>query len=249
MNTLGNRIKQLRKVLGMSQQALAHACGWDSQSRIGNYEKGTRQPNLQDLEIIATALGVSLPDLVAGRDRSELSSLPDHIQGRVRCEDRSAREYGRTSDKGQPVGSNIGWAKAGKVPVIGSAQLGAEGYFEALSLPTGSGDGFLNIHSDDPDAYGLKVTGDSLLPRIKNGEFVLVEPSKGFDSGDEVMVKTTSGKSMIKEFIYLRDGMYRLDSINAEQATIHLPENEVIQIHLIGGILKSSRFLHSATDD
>ncbi|MCO7609382.1 XRE family transcriptional regulator [Pseudomonas chlororaphis] len=247
MNTLGNRIKQLRKALGMSQQALAHACGWDSQSRIGNYEKGTRQPSLQDLETLASALNVSLPDLVAGRDRSELKLLPDHIQGRVRSEDRSAREYGRSSDKGQPVGSNIGWAKTGTVPVIGSAQLGAEGYFEAL--PLGSGDGFLNIHSDDPDAYGLKVTGDSLLPRIKNGEFVLVEPNKGFDSGDEVMVKTTSGKSMIKEFIYLRDEMYRLDSINAEHATIHVPQKDVLEIHLVGGILKSSRFLHSSADD
>lgn len=118
MNNLGNRIKQLRKALGMSQQALAYACGWDSQSRIGNYEKGTRQPNLQDLETMAGALGVSLPDLVAGRDRSELNSLPEHIQGRVRSEDRLTRDYGRSSDKGQPIGSNIGWAKMGKSPLL-----------------------------------------------------------------------------------------------------------------------------------
>ncbi|WP_072444108.1 MULTISPECIES: XRE family transcriptional regulator [unclassified Pseudomonas] len=248
MNTLGNRIKQLRKATGMSQQALAHACGWESQSRIGNYEKGTRQPNLQDLEILATALGVSLPDLVAGRDRSEIESLPEHIQGRVRSEDRAVREFGRSSDKGQPVSSNIGWAKDGTVPVTGNAQLGNEGYFEELALPPGHDDGYLNIHSDDPDAYGLKVTGDSMLPRIKNGEFVLIEPNKSFYSGDEVMVRTTSGRTMIKEFIYLRDGMYRLDSINGLHAPIHVPKEDVLDIHLVGGILKSSRFLHNSAD-
>ncbi len=131
------------------------------------------------------------------------------------------------------------------MPVVGNAQLGNEGYFEALDFPPGHGDGYLNIHSDDPDAYGLKVTGDSMIPRIKNGEFVLIEPNKNYYSGDEVMVRTASGRTMIKEFIYLRDGMYRLDSVNAEHAPIHIAESEVMEIHLVGGILKSSRFLHS----
>jgi phage repressor protein C with HTH and peptisase S24 domain len=248
MNTLGTRIKQLRKAAGLSQQALAQACGWESQSRIGNYEKGTRQPNLQDLEKLASALRVSLPDLVAGRDRSEIDSFPDHIQGRVRFEDRIAKEAGRSRDKGMAVSMNVGWAKDGRIPVLGNAQLGNEGYFEALDFPPGHGDGYLNIHSDDPDAYGLKVTGDSMLPRIKNGEFVLIEPNKSFYSGDEVMVRTTAGRTMIKEFIYLRDGMYRLDSVNSEHSPIHLPENDVLEIHLVGGILKSSRFLHSSAE-
>lgn len=248
MNTLGLRIKQLRKAKGMSQQALALACGWESQSRIGNYEKGTRQPNLEDMEKIAQALGVTLPDLVAGRDRSELEKLPDVLQGRVRSEDSLVTSWGRSSDKGQPVSSCVGWAKQGAVPVAGNAQLSNEGYFEAIDLQAGKGDGYLKIHSDDPDAFGLRVLGDSLLPRIKNGEFVLIEPNKSFVSGDEVMVRTTSGRTMIKEFIYLRDGMYRLDNVNAEHATIHIAESEVQEIHLVGGILKSSRFLHSSAD-
>lgn len=132
------------------------------------------------------------------------------------------------------------------MPVVGNAQLGLNGYFEALDFPPGHGDGYLNIHSDDPDAYGLKVSGDSMHPRIKNGEYVLVEPNKTWYSGDEVMVRTTSGQTMIKEFIYLRDGMYRFDSVNSEHPPIHIAEHDVEDIHLVGGILKSSRFMHSA---
>ncbi|RON34419.1 phage repressor protein [Pseudomonas frederiksbergensis] len=246
MNTLGSRIKQYRKAKGMSQQALAYACGWESQSRIGNYEKGARQPNLHDLQKIATALGVSFPDLVAGKDRSDIESYPDAIQGRIRSEDRLVADFGRSKDKGQPVSSLVGWAKDGKVPVLSNAQLGSEGFFDTVELSPGQGEGYLNIHSDDPDAYGLRVMGDSLMPRIKNGEFVLIEPNKRFYSGDEVIVRTSSGKAMIKEFIYLRDGMYRLDSVNTDHETLHLAESEVEEIHLVGGILKSSRFLHSA---
>lgn len=84
-----------------------------------------------------------------------------------------------------------------------------------------------------------------MLLRIKNGEYVLIEPNKSYFSGDEVMVRTASGRTMIKEFIYLRDGMYRLDSVNAEHSPIHIAETEVLEIYLVGGILKSSRFLHS----
>lgn len=230
----------------MSQQALAEACGWVSQSRIGNYEKGTRQPNLEDMEKLAHALDITLPDLVAGRDRSEIGEFPDHIQGRVRGEDLLVKEWGRSSDRGRPLTSNIGWAKEGTVPVVGSAQLGSNGFFEALDFPVGHGDGALSIFSDDPNAYGLRVVGDSMHPRIKNGEFVLVEPNKPFYAGDEVMVKTIDGRAMIKEFIYLRDGMYRLDSVNSDHSPLHLSESEVEKIHLVGGILRSSRFVHSA---
>ena len=55
-------------------------------------------------------------------------------------------------------------------------------------------------------------------------------------------MRTSSGRSMIKEFIYHRDGMYRFDSVNQDHAPIHLHESDVEKIHLVGGILKSSRF-------
>ncbi|WP_342244462.1 helix-turn-helix domain-containing protein [Pseudomonas sp. OTU5201] len=64
MNTLGSRIAHYRKLKGLSQQALANECGWESQSRIGNYERDTREPSFEDLRRIAKALEVSLNDLL-----------------------------------------------------------------------------------------------------------------------------------------------------------------------------------------
>ncbi|MFZ4835905.1 helix-turn-helix domain-containing protein [Rouxiella sp. Mn2063] len=40
-----NNIASERKKLGITQAALAEACGW-RQSRLGNYEAGSRAPDL-----------------------------------------------------------------------------------------------------------------------------------------------------------------------------------------------------------
>lgn len=224
----------------MSQKDLALACGWESQSRIGNYEKDVRQPNLGDLGKIAKALNISFNELVKDV-KGPLPHIFTDALG-ITHDITSPPQFRAQRSDGL---STVGMAKAGSVPVVGTAQLGNEGYFEALDFPPGHGDGYLNIYSDDPDAYGLKVTGDSMIPRIKNGEYVLIEPNKSYFSGDEVVVRTTAGRTMIKEFIYLRDGMYRFDSVNAEHSPIHISTNEVMEIHLVGGILKSSRFLHA----
>lgn len=60
-------LRRLRKAKGLNQEQLAHECGW-GQSRIANYEadpskKGARKPAIDDIPIIATALGVGIQEL------------------------------------------------------------------------------------------------------------------------------------------------------------------------------------------
>lgn len=62
--TIAARIKRLREDKGLSQKALAELCGWASQSRIGNYESGTRSVSVDDAEVIAKALGVAPAELL-----------------------------------------------------------------------------------------------------------------------------------------------------------------------------------------
>jgi phage repressor protein C with HTH and peptisase S24 domain len=234
IETLGSRIKRLRKQKRISQKALAEACGWSSQSRVGNYESNLRQPNLTDLRLLAPALGVSLADLLLGVNSQQI------IESALSSIDPPKLSSKTLGNVVRPIGPT----KEGVVPVVGTAKLGMDGYFEALDFPVGHGDGYLHIYSDDPNAYGLRVVGDSMHPRIKSGEYVLIEPNKIFITGDEVMVQTQDGRSMIKEFIYLRDGVYRFDSVNQDHSPLHLDQHDVSKVHLVGGILKSSRFAH-----
>lgn len=60
---IGEKIKQARTAAKMSQAQLGIQCGWDSgtpQSRIGNYEQGTRTPSTTDIVAIARALNKSI---------------------------------------------------------------------------------------------------------------------------------------------------------------------------------------------
>ena len=74
--SLSQRIKRLRKATGMSQAQLADACGWKSQSRVGNYEAGTREPTLADIASIASALGVDQSELLLNAPPSDNPSTP-----------------------------------------------------------------------------------------------------------------------------------------------------------------------------
>jgi len=59
----GERLKALREKWGLSQAALAEKCGWASQSRVGNYEVGTRKISADDAIVLAKALGVG-PEVI-----------------------------------------------------------------------------------------------------------------------------------------------------------------------------------------
>lgn len=73
--SLAQRIKRLRKEAGLSQAQLADACGWKSQSRVGNYEAGTREPNLADISAIAKALRIDDAQLLLSTPLADLSPL------------------------------------------------------------------------------------------------------------------------------------------------------------------------------
>ncbi|SOB52682.1 MULTISPECIES: XRE family transcriptional regulator [Pseudomonas] len=73
--SLAQRIKRLRKEAGLSQAQLADACGWKSQSRVGNYEAGTREPNLADISAIAKALRIDDAQLLLSTPPADLSPL------------------------------------------------------------------------------------------------------------------------------------------------------------------------------
>ncbi len=61
----GERVRKLRTAAGLSQEQLAERAGlhW---TYISGIERGRRNPGLNNLGRLATALGVSLPGLLDG---------------------------------------------------------------------------------------------------------------------------------------------------------------------------------------
>ncbi|HGM6902548.1 TPA: helix-turn-helix domain-containing protein [Serratia marcescens] len=64
-----DRLKQAREKRGISQKVLAEWCGW-AQSRIGNYESGSRNIGIDDAVILAKALGLRPAELVFGDEET-----------------------------------------------------------------------------------------------------------------------------------------------------------------------------------
>lgn len=132
------------------------------------------------------------------------------------------------------------------IPVVGTAQLGDEGHWLELEYPTGHGEGFVPYPSRDPNTYALRVKGDSMRPRIKPGEFVVIEPNHSVAAGEEVMVQTKDGRSMVKILGHKRGGLVELLSINENQKPISLEERDIVKMHYVGGIIKASLYYEKA---
>jgi phage repressor protein C with HTH and peptisase S24 domain/transcriptional regulator with XRE-family HTH domain len=132
--------------------------------------------------------------------------------------------------------------KRKRLAVVGMAQLGDGGFWADIEYPVGHGDGYIDWPTSDPDAYALECSGDSMKPRIKHGEFVIVEPNTPLQPGEEVLVKSKDGRVMVKEMAYKIAGRYTLLSVNEDHAKITIHEDEIEKIHFVAGIAKKTMF-------
>jgi len=65
LERFGQRVRDLRKDQGYSQEGFAAQCGLD-RTYIGGIERGERNVALRNIEAIARALGITLTDLMEG---------------------------------------------------------------------------------------------------------------------------------------------------------------------------------------
>jgi phage repressor protein C with HTH and peptisase S24 domain len=221
MNTLADRMNVRMTELSLTQEELAKLANV-SQSAIHKLCSGKAKQSRKLLEI-AAALKVQ-PQWLAtgdfpkylGMDESGYENI--HVGLRV------------------PVISK----KPNRVPVVGTAQLGDDGYWAEIDAPVGDGDGFVKFESSDANAYAVRCRGASMMPRIRDGEFVILEPNRNPIPGDDVLVRHRDGRVMVKRFLYERDGMIHLLSINEAYPPHAFPLQEVELFHPVGGISMKS---------
>lgn len=145
---------------------------------------------------------------------------------------------GKKPEERLEPGPKVGIQK--KIPVVGTAQLGDNGFWHEIEYPVGHGDGYIEAPTADPNAYALRVKGHSMHPAIRDGWFVVVEPNREPIPGEYVMVRLKDGRSMVKEFLWMRDGQVNVQSINEDRRyTFDL--QEVDKIHYVGPIVPPSK--------
>ncbi|OOH91878.1 LexA family transcriptional repressor [Pasteurellaceae bacterium 15-036681] len=214
MKTLGEKIKDLRNAQNLSQKALADLCG-----QLDTREKGSKwsQSRIGNYEI-----NDRTPDLTDIRIIAEVLKV-------------SPSDLAFGSDDIEVVGR----PKNGLIAVVGEATMGRDDKVMIEEIHTG----YVNLHSTDPDAYAVRCRGSSMEPRIKSGEYAVLEPNTSPMHGDDVLVRTIQDEYMIKTLDYKRDGEYRFSSINHAHPPFNLQENEVVYVHVVSAILKCQRFV------
>jgi len=79
MSNIGKTIRTMRMSRGMSQADLANRIG-KKRSAVGNYENGTREPDLDTIEALADAFNVSMSDLLDHEtDEEDLWELREQL--------------------------------------------------------------------------------------------------------------------------------------------------------------------------
>lgn len=204
MSTIGQRIRELRDQKGMKQKALAEKSGL-SNEHLSKIELG-KETNLRasTIEAIAKALGVDSAFLQYGTA--------------------SGREYS-PSEYLDPSK----WA-----PAIGLARAGRSGFFTEQGYP--SFEGFDKVERP-PDltglhVYGVKLEGDSMVPRFQEGDIVLVDPDVQPQAGNYVIAMIDTDEVMIKKLSFHNDFII-LKSLNPSFEDIVLPRKRVKFLHKV----------------
>jgi phage repressor protein C with HTH and peptisase S24 domain len=217
MNTLGKRIAFLRELKGWNQSELAREMKVTPQS-VQAWEAGKNVPRQQKMTRLAEVLGVSVGELMSD----------DAIDGEFQ---RITGQLESNVEQGPPIVSPYR-----AIPIVGTAQMGADGYWYALE----EADGTVDAYSRDASAYALRLKGDSMEPAIHSGWVAVIEPDRDYFPGEYVMVRTTEGESMLKRLLYSNEAEVSLLSVNGHTIR-NIPTEQIEHIHSVGAIVPPSR--------
>jgi len=114
------------------------------------------------------------------------------------------------------------------VPLLGFAQAGAGGFFDAGGLPTGSGWDEIEFPGQvSGRVYALEISGESMLPLYRKGDIIVVAPDETVRRGDRVVVRTTGGEIMAKILARRTPKSVELHSLNPDHPPRTLPARDI----------------------
>ena len=219
--SLGQNIKRLRWEAGLqTQKALAELLGVP-QPQVSDWEND-RYAVLETLTLVKIAKGLrcSVDLLLAGVD-------PDY--------DRVLEEGSR--DGVEPVGrddSSVG--APADIPVVAEGDALPEGVTRndrgkeqvgVLRWLPRPGD------VRDPDAYGVRIRSESMLPAYRPTMIAIVSPGRRVQDGDEVYVRLASGECLVRLAHAAQGGSYMLLPYNHADTVRFVKPKEIQAMHVI----------------
>ncbi len=121
-----------------------------------------------------------------------------------------------------------------RVPLIGFAQAGGDGYFGDGGYPVGGGWDEVSLPEiTDPHAYALEISGDSMEPVFRDGDQIVVSPAAPIRRGDRVVLRTKNGEVMAKQLARRSARRYELKSLNPDHPDRSFDLDQVAWVHRV----------------
>lgn len=212
---IGKRILEARKAKGLTLKALGELAGNMKQTRLTNWEQGTRAPGPEEIKQLAQALDVSPAFLMCLSDDvqvkktkspSHLIPLLDHHQAcGTELHIKAIREQGTVNDQ---------------IFISVSAAL--------LEL------------SDE--AFAIKMKDESMTPEIRLNDVLVIDPSVAPKPGDFIVVKVVDKSEIIvcqyKKLSYTSPE-FELVTLNDNWPNIKVTDN--LEMEIIGVVFQNIR--------
>ena len=94
---------------------------------------------------------------------------------------------------------------------------------------------------DAPDMLGIRVHGNSMYPKIEDGDTVIVRKQSSVDSGDIAVIMIDGEEGVVKKVVY-GETWVELHSINPEYMVRRFEGEDLQRLRVVGlvkGVFKS----------
>jgi phage repressor protein C with HTH and peptisase S24 domain len=222
-------VARLRTILRYwpSADRLARAMGV-SPSAFRKWLKGEAEPSRERLVALADAASVSVGWLARGEGpEPDLRSVGKSDRG----------QSGRSQDAGLDLSRFVVLPRRAEAAAAGSETPPAPAASEYLAFRD---DWVRATFGIEPDRLQLETArGESMLPRIHDGDLLLVDTSEQRVRSFGVYVLEVAGERLVKRLQRKVDGSLILISDNPRYEADHLVAAEVANIRVIGRVLWS----------
>lgn len=203
----------LKKRLGLSQASIADDMGI-TQSAVGHYINGRHPLNVRAVSAFARILDVSAEEISPTLAR-QIAHQATTLKDTISLEEQARR-----------------------VMVVGRITPDTSGTANGI----GHTSGWLKM-DDDSSSFALEVSGNGLWPRVKNGEFIVLEKKVTPEPGDDVVVVLKGGIYLLKTLVSQRNSELQVADITGKSALPELLDGAAIdRVHFVSAIVKSSRY-------
>lgn len=222
MLDLYKNIKEFRMSRHMTQTELAEKTGYSDKSMIAKIEKGQIDLSQSKIEQFAEALKVSPSQLMGWETDFCDPGTNTVIMSKDMVDFYQNHLEGKTSTILAPV---LGRVAAGEPIEMFTDRLSVE-ELDAKSFPEGR-------------YFGLVITGDSMEPKISEGDVVIVRQQEDVESG-QIAIVTVNGDDATCKKVMKYGSHLRLVSFNPKYEPMQFTEEEVnsLPVKIIGRVME-----------